>query len=718
MHRRLLLLALLSLCFIFSGTLAAQSALTLPAGGHPRLWITAETLPVARANATDANPIWVQIRAMAEDAAANMDSGALERGDMGSYAYEEYPVESSALLFAFVSLVHPDEAARADYAARARTLLMRVIDPAALGASDAPYRQPDFSISDRSRWYGTGFPLTVDWIYPTLSAEDKAKIAGVFTRWCDENRNAGTTNNNHPEPVGVTNDPVLLADRAYARWSNNNYYTAHMRNMGMMALSLDAADDTSGALAVCLNEAVGAWLYIVDDALHTDSAGGLGAEGLEYSPQTIGYTAQFLLALHTSGYSDPALYGQQVTFEGNPFWDDLVTSYAHSISPAPSENSDYGQVYLPAWYGSGQSYFMPDYIDAFGPLAVYDRETGNAARLNAMRWLQTYTAPGGEGDLVERVDFEQYTHAIFYYLMFDPADPAPTDPRPALATTFYAPGMRRLLARTDWTPDAEWLTYSLSWNSVDHQAANGNTFEFYRNGEWLTQVRVGYDLDYIASDNLNTLLIGNTPPSYDDWRYMLYERGSQWLYVADGDPAPPIITQGNGYISAYGDATPLYNSTYVGSVDVVRAARSLVWLQPDILVVYDQAATSQPSFKRFALNLPAAATTEGSVTTMTSPGGQQFTIYSLLPAETTLAVNALADEPSSAPAHFQTMTHRYIAEAVGSPTETAFLHVLVGSDAGTVLPTIELVSSDPAAPSVRVGDVVVSFSGETITVGQ
>src|SRR5260370_17947232 len=92
-----------------------------------------------------------------------------------------------AELFAFMSLISSDKTARDDYAARARKLLMYVMNIVAQGpAPDQPFRDPAFatSDSDRSRWWGEGFALSVDWIYPYLSAADKATIQKVFVQRC------------------------------------------------------------------------------------------------------------------------------------------------------------------------------------------------------------------------------------------------------------------------------------------------------------------------------------------------------------------------------------------------------------------------------------------------------------------------------------------------------------------------------------------------------
>ncbi|MBK8033708.1 MAG: hypothetical protein IPK17_30260 [Chloroflexi bacterium] len=694
--------------FLIGGALHAQTD-----AAHPHLWITAQDLPRLQAWAAQNNPLYTDgLWVLANEAAEWMDEGIIPAQDTGSNAYEEYPTESYALLFAFMSLIESNETARQEYAQRSRDLLMYVMDQAVLGvADDQPFRHTEFATSDRSRWYGVSFPLIVDWIYPTLSAEDKATIRTVFLRWCAENLNAYTTNNNHPEPIGVVNDPVLVSDPSLVRWAGNNYYVAHMRNMGLMALAFDAADDPGGELGAYLENATGAWLYVIDHLFRTDARGGFGTEGFEYSPQSLGYAAQFMLALQTSGANDPTVWGQQVSFEANPFWNDAIAAFVHSMSPATAVSDDAGVVYLPAWYGSGQNYWLPDYIELFGSLGAYDVFTGaNPERLDALRWLQSFTPPGGEFGLVERVqDVDSVHKAILYFLLFDPNAAAPADPRPTYGTSWYAPGMRRLLARTDWSENAAWFTYNLSWDEVDHQSGNGNAIEFYRAGEWLTKIRVGYDFDYHTSDNFNTLTVQNTLPDRDDFRLMIGQRGSQWLLSA-GDPPPPLISVTDDYVYAFGDSTALYNSEYEGVTAVEHVSRSVIWLKPDVIVVYDRSATrAENPVSRFWLNFPADATVSGSVTSMTTERGQTLTVDTLLPADPVIAVSPLVDEVSSAPANNEMMRYRLMVEAAAP--EVRFLHVLQGADAGAVPLTSTLIESNggTAFQGALVGTVAVLF---------
>ncbi len=695
-------------------------------GAHPRLWLTAADLPRLRSWATDSNPLYRDgLALLAARAVQEMDDGRVPGDDCGNVGYEEYPTESYAELFAFLSLVDNDPTARADYARRARSLLMHVMNEAAKGPASResvtcngsrqypPFRHPDFATEDRDRirYHGEAFPLVVDWIYPSLSSQDKATIRQVFLRWSQEVVERGY---HHPEPVGLVDDPALLADPQQVRFSSNNYYAAHMRNLGLMALALDPADDPDGALRSYLANALGARLFIFEHLARNDSRGGLLPEGLEYSPQTLGYVTQFLLALHTAG----AAYPDSASLGSNPFWDDSLTAYLHSLSPATVPHEAGGTQYQPAFYGDGQSYHLPDFISAFAPIGLYDALTGNAARLNAVRWIVTHTAPGGAEQLAERVrNPNDLREAILYFMLFDPSAAPASDPRLTLDTAYLAPGLNRLFSRTDWSADAAWFTYGLSWNSIDHQMADGASFSFYRDGEWLTKGRVGYAniAEGIASSEFyNTIAIENDRPvdrDADDWRIDLWQRGSQWNYVNDGDPTLLAASLQPDFAYAWGDATPLYNASDEAASAVAQAERAVVWLKPDHIVVYDLAATQDAGkFKRWWLQLPQPAQIDGQQATMTTARGQQLFVTTLLPVDARLtAVNS--DEPliAETAAADDPMTARLRVDG-GDAAAVAFLHVLQGADAGAGANAVTLVQDQ--AGTVRgaaIGERAVLF---------
>jgi hypothetical protein len=704
-----------------------------PVTTHPRLFVTSADLPRLRSWAAASNPMWANgLNAAAARARQDMDAGRITGQDTGSaYSYTPYPAESYAMLFAFLSLVDADEAARADDAKRARSLLMFVIDKAALGVAEAPFREPTFSTSNRSRWWGEGFGLTVDWIYGTLSADDKAKIRKVFLRWADENEKAEITTMNHPEPIGVKNDPQLLADADRVYWSGNNYYTAHMRNLALMSMAFDEADDPGGQLRAHLESVTGAWLYVVDALLRKDLRGGLAAEGFEYGPQAHGYIAQTLLALQTAGLDSPKKFGRQTKLACNPHWENSVTAFLHSLAPAAavSTNPDYafmGPLYQVAWYGDGAKPWGPDYIGVFGPLGVYDQRTNNAARLAKLRWIETNAPPGGAGKLAARASARDFLlEPILYFMLFDPSAPEPPDPRPPLPLGYMDPGLGHVFARTDWGPDASWFTYQLGWSRIDHQHADGNQFALWRKGEWLTKERSGYGVSIGCTDYHNALALENNAPDHNapgDYTNTEWKRGSQWNYTNDG-PGKIIassVDPKSKYVYALGDATKLYQSTYEKATDVTHASRSIVWLPGsggDRVVVYDRASSKTANrFKRFWLNLPASGTVSNRVMTMTTAKGQKLFVSSLLPAAATMTVEP-AEPLNGEPGELDPIKFRLRVEATGGPTNARFLHVLKGADGGASPDAASVVTSSGGTPyeGVAVNGVVVMFPVDIAT---
>ncbi len=655
-------------------------------GGHPRLLISAGDVPRLRAWAVSSNPIWAQgLVPLATAAKADMDAGRVPGQDLGSREYEEYGVEKYAELFAFLALIDPDPAARDDYARRARTLLMAGLNAAAKGPADGqPFRAPDFfaPTSNRSRWRGEAWMLTVDWIYPTLTTEDKATIRRVFLLWSDEIVQNGY---HHPEPVGVLNSSALVSNVANVRWAANNYFSADMRNLGLMALALDPADDPGNGLGQYLNVAIGAHLYMIDALYHHDARGGLAAEGFEYGPQAIGYVAQFLYILRVAGQADPGRWGPQVGLLADPFWNDLLLAFFHTTSPVPVPIQDMGPVYQPAFYGDGQNYVTPDFIELFTPLGLYDAQTGNTTRLATLRWIETNMVPGGAAGLLERVSrTDDFRDAIFYFLLLDPAAPPAPDPRPAQPLTFFAPGLGRIYARTGWGPDATWFGYTLGWNTIDHQHGDGNDFHFYRQGEFLTKEVTSYDMG--SSDAHNTLALQNDPPDHNDpgdYRHDLWLRGSQWAYDPSGDGTILAHSFGKDFVYALGDATNLYNTAYDLATDITQASRSIVWLEPDVVLTYDRASSKTANrFKRYWLHLPAAPTITGNHVQVTTPKGQQLFVTSLLPQGAVLTGQAVQAPTDGEVAHYEPMTFQLKIEAAGNPQDVRFLTVLQGANAG------------------------------------
>jgi hypothetical protein len=112
------------------GTAARSFAPGQPRTDHPRLFVRTEDLPRLRSWAGRANPIYQEgLAVKVAQAEQLVADGIVPSSDSGLWSsYESYPTESYAELFAFMSLVHPDQGKRDEYGKLARRLLLHVID--------------------------------------------------------------------------------------------------------------------------------------------------------------------------------------------------------------------------------------------------------------------------------------------------------------------------------------------------------------------------------------------------------------------------------------------------------------------------------------------------------------------------------------------------------------------------------------------------------------
>jgi len=690
------------------GTFINPPHLPLPAGamtGHPRIFLNSTTLPNYRAWAVNTNPQWNYLKAAAVEGRKRMNQHLVPNQDEGDGAgnYSPYPTEQYAELFAFMSLVDPDATEAADYAKRAHDLIMHVFNIAALGAGPdgTPFRMPKWSIYNRSRWFGEAFPCTVDWCYQTFTPAEKATIRKVFLRWIQENLVASVTADEHPMPLGVINNSSLASDPIRLRWAANNYYCNHARQIGLMSMALDETDDVptnageppANTTRNFIGNAIGAWLYQVDREERSSTEGGMSPEGLGYGESDQSAIAMLLLGMSTTGVDTKTPYGSQAEMATGQFWTkDILDSYIHSMSPAKVVQFDWiGPSNLPADYADVQMYQISNYIRVWGPIAIMARARGDMETYNKVRWMIDQYEPGSKQSRAYQLKgcLDNYgaLMPIFYFMTCDPMEGPKPDPRATMPTEFFGKGLGRLLSRTNWGSTANWLTFKCSWNNTDHNPGDGNKIEFYRKGEWLTKGRQGYGFNVNSADLQNSMSIEN-PATTDNWFWQwASQRGGQYSYVPAGDPTAKV-GGGEGYISAFGDATNLYNSPDANATDVLMAQRSVLWLKPDFVVIYDRDRTGAAGrYKRFYLNTENLATINGKVATATTPNGQKLFVTSVFPTNSTLTAQAVPTDDNG-PDMGETVENEFMLNRIkiedpAKPKNAYFLNVLQGADSGT-----------------------------------
>ena len=733
----LIAICLSLLCLTTLGSRATAQLSTT----HPRLWFTPADLPAIQARYNASDPTWLQGLKPRIDHAIDVYDTIYFPGGVPAVPFPDdgdvndglYRCEADALFFAFLSLADPNTTNQLDYAQRSRRLLMYAVDAALPGqAANTPFRAYQFPIWNRARWWGESWGLTVDWIqyHPgVLTASDKAKIQQLYLRWANDIH------------TGFFAPQYIPATGRAGRVASNNYYSGTFRNLLMMSLCLDDADDPvvdSGHPINYLGNTLRSYRIVLRDEwmarlstiyLHGGScSGGYHPEGLGYGLENMGFLSQAWLAMKSSGFSTAAECGSYAdVIDNDPFIDDIIDSTLQSIARGPSPALDHaylGDVCMLSTYGDSLRGYLLDEIALWGPLYELSKRTGRTDRLEKLRWLAMYTGTGGRSRLWNRASniFESvYTQGIMYFFLLDPAMAEPNDPRPSLPTYSHSSGFGRVIARDNWSASHRLFTYKCSWNETYHQLGDANQFEFLRKGVWLTKEfsSYAYDQKSSTSDFHNTLAIQNDVP--EDlatmwWATETSARGGQWtLGIDNGDPTLNVADH-SGYLGLLGDATNLYNKRSTNyaqtgaAQDVAHASRSLVWFKPDHMVIYDRAVTATANrFKRFHLSLPAAPTFDatGSIATV-STLGQTLFVTNMMPSVT---MTAAASENFNEIAEEEPMRYQLRSEDLARPNSARFLHVLQGADQGALrdATTYLASASGEATEGAAVGVFAVHF---------
>lgn len=743
---------------------------------HPRLWLTSADLPRLQSWAVSTNPMWQKgLHATLNLAEANVNAkwnwttgqpNATWKDD-GSDDWVGEDTEAYAEFYAFMSLVDPNASNRTKWASKARTMLMWAVNQAANCASaSGPFCDPGFITGNRMNYWGEAWGLTVDWIYPTLTAQDKATIRKVYLGWANILLHVPNRSGQSPLYPGSLNDPRVLGvepgksaynrqnDQLNARWAANNYFLGQARTLMLMAMAIDPADDpvvdpskpysqVGNSLGSFVNDGIGWWLYQIYAIFEPPgtaksklkltsstislglAAGGLPVEGSLYG-ESQGFLAQTLLAMQTAGYTNTTTWGPQVGFLKDPYWDQAVNGFLHLLTPAPytpPQSTGFnwqGLTWSVATYGDVlQTYVEPDELNVVGILGIYDQATNNQTRLNADRWIAENTITGGKARLYDNASGQIWgnsyaSFAVEYFMLFDPAAADPVDPRPAIPRQMVAPEIGSILARTDWGTTPSWFTYRCGWETINHESGDCGQFTYSRKGQWLVKEWSTYAMDWMGYTPLyhNTLSLQNTlvgtDPANDEY-YTTKVYGGQWNNGGnDGDPSTTLSVNDN-WSYAQSNMANLYNhpdwwTASKNAMAVTGASRSIVWLAPDTIVIYDRANTSAAHlFKNqnfVVMNTPVIS---GRTATVSGAGfgyagkHQELTIQSLLPATATLAEQKFwTTDPSQEvdqTAALDTAYDRLVIQDPANPKSERFLTVLQGTDVGTAAATATSVTS-------------------------
>jgi hypothetical protein len=222
-------------------------------------------------------------------------------------------------------------------------------------------------------------------------------------------------------------------------------------------------------------------------------------------------------------------------------------------------------------------------------------------------------------------------------------------PLAGLGTSYYASGIGQVYSRSGWDKQATWINLTAGAYTQSHAHQDQGALLIYKEG-WLSSDAV------INSTN-----------------GIIQETGSHSLVRIDnlGQPVRQMVGteskvlglhEGDGWLYASTDVTPAYK----GNAAVGKVQREVVFLKPNVIVVYDRVATGAGTTQTWEMATPALPTVSGNNATIS--GAHTMTVQRLAPANATTSVVDMSTVTG--------YRGGYRLESTATGGDVRFLHVL------------------------------------------
>ena len=201
--------------------------------------------------------------------------------------------------------------------------------------------------------------------------------------------------------------------------------------------------------------------------------------------------------------------------------------------------------------------------------------------------------------------------AIYDFLYDQPSVTA--QPLTGSNTAYFASGIGQVYARSDWSTSATWLNFTAGPYTESHAHRDQGSFLLYKNG-W-----AAYDPNYHSHSGIEQEeLLHNLVNIRDSAGAVVrqYEGASSHVQA---------LQQGDGWLHVAADTTAVYQVH--GSPPVSKVQRELLYLAPDVTVVFDRVTSGSGTTQTWQLNTP------------TAPGTGSLTSQRIIPASATTSTH-------------------------------------------------------------------------------
>jgi uncharacterized protein YjdB len=599
-------------------TKSAPAAITIvnqTTGVHPRIILDAPTLATLRARMQAHTAEWTTLKATCDSyigGTAQFINGNdyIDRPNIGEgYEGSGYSDALMPLGLCYQTILQSDPATAAKYAAAAVSVLMAMSDPAHQTADDCNCVVPlrDFGYGIRN--FGVAMGIGYDWFHNVLTPAQLSQLRTSLDNWFNLFENNPNSNFEYTHPQG-------------------NYYAGYYAAKCMAALAVQG-DDPIGDT----------WWNEWYNTEHLGRTAPYYRTNLAGGGWTEGYAQYGILA--TRNQSLPALAvktakGIDLIQAGNP-----QTSYTYPLDnprwlmaftwPTRDLIDDRGELYSTGdpliWPGTGR---LDTYRFSAGLLTMLGDPAAPMMHKYA-RDAKTALDTLGVGDTTEWIDF----------LFWDPT--AADADYTTLPTSYLAPGMGGVTARSDWSTSATFMSFMagpyINNPGAGHEAFDKGSLAIERNKNalvvnadaWLTHDpngdpgwSAGFDDRYgnwSVNHNIGNRTFYNTfqVRQLDATKSLVAPYGQSSAQRSDGvrtkigrfeDAGSYVLTVGqfleDMYYAFHNPDTGTATICSGAASAVTSLSRQIVYLRPSQFIVYDRSSICDASLDQYlAFHFPA-----------------------------------------------------------------------------------------------------------------
>jgi len=207
-------------------------------------------------------------------------------------------------------------------------------------------------------------------------------------------------------------------------------------------------------------------------------------------------------------------------------------------------------------------------------------------------------------------------------------DPSGIQPLPldGLNTAYHAKGIGEIYARSGWDKGATWVNLIAGPYTESHAHQDQGSIMIYKGG-WLA-----YDANVQSRSGLSQTTASHSLVRID-------RSGVPVRQVGVTTSTLQALHQGPGYVYASADVTPAYN----GNTAVQKVQRELLYLAPDVVVVFDRVQSAADTAQTWQLAVPVAPSISGATATIAN-AGHTLSVARIAPVGAAMSVyNCLSD---------------------------------------------------------------------------